>query len=858
ESDWVATILGDRAAVFLYTGLIALDRETLDFLNRSDGLLGAIYREHAAAFAAYGRSLVVQDEAIVTPGGEELVATWEAWVGAPARRPDRFIRDVLGRERGRLAPVYDTLAQLDPSILRCVLQPGGSTHPSGTSGSPSTPGTLSILRRLWGAFAQTEDHRRMAGGPFTRQPEDFPFVLQVMPCDTSGRLLVPGSREMWRQIVRGESVMAATRPGAATQATLATPVDLIEEIFFLRPSERRVRLEAMLFMARVFGGQAPMSGDRLVALARGFVRHPALFLTLERIGIRDAHTYERAARHALQIDRVTDRSAITALAQFQAAIAMLDRFRVVQTIDLGAAKRLLDALLGLQPAATGYRGAVSPWLHDWVLPELRRSLADSSSAEETLVRALAGRPAPPTRTVVWEDITYLVDPAASEAQRITRLRRRQGEATLDEVLAFTTVLRRLERDESSGPEVASALNDAIAAAGSVKPPRTSLFVSADFAARVNDGLGEWKRARGRDDRRPILERLMASGDAMLAHALMSLIYAVHVGDPDDLTLGDQNASSRHNFGLMAVTMEERRRVPWSVPVEQTGAGTIWHVSGSLFGFDVALAQLALRRIITNQVPPAPRLATNDRHVIAQQVGLANPFLLTDAARDAIADGVARGRTEARALAGNSGAVQDIAARVRLGAWRTRALEWVAQTEPEPDRILSLFSLSELFWLGVSGDTSTGTAQRIDAWGTSMVPVSGCFCLRMPLPIRWEELSGRPSTGLLATTVPDLTVRIAELLAELDLPAMLARGVLAAAAQDLLDEAQPLHSSDWHSLVAQARSIGRDRFSDYVSSLASGGPLIYVSTPGASPRDRADGSAGGPDTRGFHPHRFARP
>jgi hypothetical protein len=859
ESGWLPAILGDRQAVFLYVGLLALDRDTLAFLGRSTDLLELIYREHAPTFAAFGRSLVVHGDLVVTPGGPGMVPIWESLVGEQARRPDRFVRTVLARDRGRFALLYDTLAQLDEPTLRCVSSPD--------QGARDT--RLQALRRLAEVFVRSEDPRRIAGGPFSRQPEDVAFVLQVMPCDEAGTLLVPGTRDVWHQVLRDdlprleeagrESAWPATaRPTLPPQSSSRDridPVDLIEAISLSRPPDRRERVETMLFMARVFGKtrEQPAAAP-LVGIARGFRRYPALLLTLERIGVRSSSLYERAVRHAQRIEGLTGRSVLATLALFQASIAILDRFTVAQTMETATAEGLLEGLLRLTPSDSGYRGAIGVWLRDAVIPRLAKSFVPGapgagsaprlgsgqalpSGSEELVVRGLAGRSAPADRTIVWEGITYLVDPGGAEAQRIGRLRRRQGENPLDAALAFVTAVERLGLE----PDVEDRLKAVADAAEALTPPQVSLFVTDDFAGAVKDRLDEWQRTRGRDARRSILDQIARTGDALLAHTLTSLVYASHLGDPDDLALIDQHLAARHDFGLSGPNPDDRRRRAWTLPTEQTGAGTVWHVSGSLLGFDVALAPLVLRRIIANQVPPAPRLTTNDRQVFAQQVALMNPFRLTDAARDTIVRGLAGGRTEVAALARNSGAVGAIAARVRLGPWRARALEWVISADP--DRALSLFSLSELFWLGVSSDTSTDTRQALDPWGTSMVPVSGCLCLRMPLPLRWEEFSGRPSTGLLATTIPDLTIRVAELLAELRLPAMLARGVLAAAAQDLLDEAQPLHSADWNTLVAQAGSISRDRLADYVSSLASGGPLIYVATPDSRRLPR--GSAGRP-------------
>ncbi len=84
---------------------------------------------------------------------------------------------------------------------------------------------------------------------------------------------------------------------------------------------------------------------------------------------------------------------------------------------------------------------------------------------------------------------------------------------------------------------------------------------------------------------------------------------------------------------------------------------------------------------------------------------------------------------------------------------------------------------------------------------------------------------------MAARVPDLQVRVAELLSELQLPAALARGILAAATQDLVDEAKSAYNDDWLSLARQGQSVSRERMEDYVSSLAADGPLVPTASSG---------------------------
>jgi hypothetical protein len=64
-----------------------------------------------------------------------------------------------------------------------------------------------------------------------------------------------------------------------------------------------------------------------------------------------------------------------------------------------------------------------------------------------------------------------------------------------------------------------------------------------------------------------------------------------------------------------------------------------------------------------------------------------------------------------------------------------------------------------------------------------------------------------------------------MLAQMRLPAPLAKYVLGAAVQDFVDEVRGTDSDDWLSLVRGAAAVPRDRIEDYVAAAAAGGPLV---------------------------------
>ncbi len=79
---------------------------------------------------------------------------------------------------------------------------------------------------------------------------------------------------------------------------------------------------------------------------------------------------------------------------------------------------------------------------------------------------------------------------------------------------------------------------------------------------------------------------------------------------------------------------------------------------------------------------------------------------------------------------------------------------------------------------------------------------------------------------MATQVADLHLRVAECLAELKLPSVLAAGVASYAVWDFTLDTQMADAEDWLAASAAARELTPERVADYVSALtAPDGPLV---------------------------------
>ena len=138
----------------------------------------------------------------------------------------------------------------------------------------------------------------------------------------------------------------------------------------------------------------------------------------------------------------------------------------------------------------------------------------------------------------------------------------------------------------------------------------------------------------------------------------------------------------------------------------------------------------------------------------------------------------------------------------------------------PDAANALFSLRDRLWLGRPGLD----AEELAHWGVAGEPVDGRLATRFDPPQAWDRLAGRPDTGILATQVPDLTLRLVELTSALRVPPSLIPALLLYATQDYWHEVEARFPDDWPALVRAASSLQVSRVEDYIAALGSGGPL----------------------------------
>jgi hypothetical protein len=602
---------------------------------------------------------------------------------------------------------------------------------------------------------------------------------------------------------------------------------LAETTSFQHAFTRGERLDQIAFAQRMFGNVPPDAlGDAFTAV-RAFRQQRMLMLTVERMGISDPAIYASAARGAASFAIRDPDRAFWSLAQLQGALALVARMTSAGTLNRATAGMLLVSLCSVPLESDGrYAGAMAEWLEGHFLP----LLPDGDDVEGRIIAAVAGPSNPGVPRVSWEGQRYRLDLAFAEARHLRVARAKQASYTVDLALALNRVLRTLDTDRV-------ALQDAQTAAAAL----TAL--SVDFAATltrptpdvraegvrpppsaaegIRNAVAELTPLAGERDLRKvarITNQLSELVDTVLGEALLSLAYALDIGDPDGTALLARNVALRHDFGLTHRDAVVRARVSWSLPRQDARPGVPWRVTGSALGLDVALAPLSLRRLSADAIEGVPRLSPTERDAFSVAVALMDPRRLRDEDRDAIAAAVARGRQRVAGLADGEDfeAVADL---VALDGWRRRAVRWMLQNDQTA--VPSLFSLVDLLMIG-----GGAPGADLDAWGMTALVSASCPCTRLVPPSQWTLLAGRPQLGLMAATMADLNLHVALMLYELGVPAALAQPVLEAAVQEFIESVAPTDSNDWWTLARTAQAVPRERIEDYVATAAAvGGPLV---------------------------------
>jgi hypothetical protein len=849
----VASIAASRGASLLYYGLLSLDDATRAWLATQPELIADLTERHPAAFASAAPGLRVEQHALRVPGGAAADPGWEALVGRRAAEPAEFLRALVASDGGRLAYFFGTVSQLTPAQIRFALN----------LDAPSVADRITAARGLYAAFGPLGPGWNIEDRAFWRPGLDPVLLAADLRVDDAGRPVLPGTRRFWSAIFAGAGDRAATAEASAARALAeGDPVDfawLSAQVFRGAAAGHRRRYQAVLFASRTVAGITPDTARDVFDAVRAASDYPALGAVLERARITDVAVLAAAARRADRLASMGDGGrAVRALAQFQGGLAVLTRAALrgsLPDVELSAA---VGSLCAIEPGDRGdYEGRLVRWLAGWTDRGRREPSAPQTAAsldppadwdiarvyedapgplDENLLRMLSGPPALAPRFVNWEGTRYRFDLSWAEARRLAL---RLGERPRPYLSSAHALV--LMADALAGPALTretlvreAGVLDQVTQVLGWNGPRLPADAPAKFRHVASALAGA---RRGADLRRAarLAPSLRLLADELLARGLIELTYAVSLGQPEGALVSAAEAARRHDFGLGADSLQA-----WHFPsaATDTTAGRGWRVVGSLLALDVRLAELSLVRLSSKLPSTTPTLQDLNRRVLVEAVALVEPRLLTETDRDTLVAAVRNGRARLAAARAPAEAV-GLAEAIRIGPARRTLLRWVLAHDP--GRAATFLAPSELFWLGLGNGRMDAS---LHAWGAPAEPRLGCLCLRMMDPGPIEILNGRWSYGMLATSFPDLNLRLAELLAELKMPAALLGPVLTSATLHFIDTATSRDSDDRRGLLDFVHALRAERIEQYLALLTTDGPLVPVGEAAEPPVAGGAGSNGG--------------
>ncbi len=739
---------------------------------------------------------------------------WELVVGEALAQTESFVLAVFKRDEGRLAYFFDTIAHLDEPHLSFAL--GNRIADASTR--------RQRFLDLYRVFVLADPAWRIADRPFARNANDAAMVLGQVNLE-SGQLVGPRDQRFWAEALKGHASMDS---GSRADPRPGDPVDaawLLERIVSETPQKRADRLAAFLFGQRVFGGVGPAEIADAAAAIQGFSEYPSLALTMERAGITSPAAYRAMMSQAVRLASIGDHDrGLVALAQFQSALALVERARFARALTIETASTLVTEIAAQSIADGEYQGRIAHWLNDRLLPALAQTEAsDEGNQQERLLDGLAGQSLSHSQPIDWEGVAYRLDAAMASRERMRDLVDRSAANRFDVALHLSTVLQGLSHDSHQTAPLRELTGELTAAAEALQGLRAvgNARIGSVPAEIIREAIKALARLESLDSSQAgeVLNRLQWAADIALADALVRTVYLAALGSLGATDESLVDLADMHDFGF-ALESKERLEQEWRMPQTAGGEGVPLHLEGAVLGLDLALARFSPRRL--SEEPPLhpPALSSNLQTAFIRNATLMNPFDLADDDRDLLAGAIERGRTRVKAAGHDLAALDSLADEIALSEWRRQQLPWIVSREPE--RLESAFSRLDLFWLG---RPEIGRAKNIDAWGTA--EIGGCLCVRLPRPEPWEDFGGRPMSGQMASRVPDLTFRVAEALAAHKLPGFLARDILAVATTDLIEGVQPAYDDDWASLVEYVGGLSDERMEDYISSVAAQGPLVPV-------------------------------
>lgn len=781
-----------------YFGLMDLDRDTTAWLLGNPAVLKRLHDDWAAVFGGFASGIRIHSGTVVVPGGVSALPVWERLVDAPASDPARFLANLMERSNGRLAYFYSTVASLDARRQGFLLGTA-STDPR------ALRGRLDYAEAVKDLFVSACPTWSPQLQPLFRPAIDPAFLVTMIDVLPSGMVGPDWWPSVFARMAGSDDWPARPTDTQSRISPQPANAQWLLSFVFDQPTLIEQRWQWVRFAQRQFGAAPETAAHEVEIGLRTFKDMPALALALERMGVKSPAAFAEVAPAARRLAlATTDEDSGPIVRGWQGALAVLEQIHRHRPIDPDRLARLLTSLARAIPAKPmdPSGGSASWFLHE-LLPAFEADPTPVDDMEaDVLRRIFADTNASPP--FFWEGLSYRVDLRGPVRVSVLAIRAAMSGPRLQDLAALDAAARQLQ-----APKTLADVAAITASLERVAPVVTN--------GQLADRITALKRIRAEKDvpkatreRRAIVELV----DAMAGDVLPSLAYALAVS-PTGLAPRTFADSARLHQLFSREETGRWRSYAW-IPGEIANldaGGTA--IRGSLLGLDLARSQDLLARargVVERQGTAGGSLHEITQRVLVDRAALrAQAAWVTDAA--AATAGLARGRARLAALKAEASpltAFSEEMTKAGLSQSRQNQLRWALDRGARAD-VDAMLSVSDLYHLGSDDDLPAG-------WGQAGRLIDGCWCARGLQRGPIERFRGY-SVGYVAGMVSDLPLRLAEVLAEMRIPADVLEPMLMFAVQDVLDQTAQFVADDWEPLTWSGR-LTQARVGDYLQALVS--------------------------------------
>lgn len=304
--DLVETLMYQPGVARLYWSLSEIDPETRAALKKDGGLAKLL--PFASVLNLYGSQICIRSNVVLVPGGEKAEKEWQDLVGASPKNSTEFVLHLLKKDHGWLAAYFDALARTSRSQQE---------HFSASQ----------RLKLYYNAFRSPGVSQDAAASMAFRPAPALMVLASRMQWDASGNPYVPGSLQIWNEILSAKANRKVVRDWGKRSGGWSNSDQLAEALFALARQETDSGpLQAYLCLTELDHRRPPerrLSGSTVNLLASKFAEFGDQYLIFSEFPELSDTSITDFLTSAENINKISDHALRgNTMGTFQAAVGI--------------------------------------------------------------------------------------------------------------------------------------------------------------------------------------------------------------------------------------------------------------------------------------------------------------------------------------------------------------------------------------------------------------------------------------------------------------------------------------------------------------------------------------------------------